>query len=480
MIKCSHCGAELPDGEVLCPKCGNEIQLVPNYETLDLNMMVVQKNLDELETKHLEEQRAERKRVLRNRKILKLLAAVVIVTIAAIGIAVAVMTIRSTMASDQDFNVIYAHAAEAYESGEYDEAYKLISDALNVDKSSIQGKLLKAKTTYKLGNTDEATELLNEIISSDPTSEEAYEQLINIYCEQQMYNELYDLMSNASDKNIKTKFAEYYVNRPLFSIDEGTYNEEMDLTLSSANNYEIRYTIDGTDPTSESMLYESPIHIGIGTVEIKAVAISSLGVLSPIESKSFIINPEAPSSPQIQTASGTYYGSDSEIKVNIPDGCSAYYAFDKKPTIEDGTLVNGKITMQEGKHFFYIFVINDKGIQSSIAAAVYEYAVSAPTAEPTAAPQNNSNTDNSNNTYNYNNNNNYSNNNYNNNGGYSGGGENNNYYEPTAEPTAEPTVEPTIEPTVEPTVEPTIEPTVEPTPEPTAEPTIEVQSEASE
>ena len=460
MKKCSHCGAKLPDGEVLCPKCGNEIQLVPNYETLDLNMMVVQKNLDELETKHLEEQRAERKRVLRNRKILKLLAAVVIATIAAIGIAVAVMTIRSTMASDQDFDVIYAHASEAYENGEYDEAYKLISSALNVDKNSAQGKLLKAKAAYKLSNVDEAVELLNEIISADPTSEEAYEQLINIYCEQQMYDELYNLMSNASDKNIKTKFAEYYVSTPLFSIDEGMYNAEMDLTLSSADNYEIRYTTDGSDPTAESMLYESPIHIGIGTVEIKAVAISTTGAVSPVESKIFTVNPEAPSAPQIQTASGTYYGSDSEIKVSIPDGCSAYYAFDKKPTVEDGTLVNGKITMQEGKHFFYIFVINDKGIQSSIAAAVYEYAVSAPTAEPTAAPQNNSNTgnsNNSNNSYNYNNNNSY----YNNGGNSGGNGSNDNSgYEPTAEPT--------------------VEPTVEPTPEPTVEPTVEVQSEASE
>ena len=455
MIKCSHCGAELPDGEVVCPKCGSEIQLVPNYETLDLNMMVVRSSIDELETRHLKEQREERKRILKNRKILKSLAAALIVTIAAIGIAVAVMTIRSTMVSGKDFNKLYARAVEAYDNKEYQNAYDMICEALSVNESSEEGKILKAQIAYKLENSDEAIDILLKVIASNPSSEEAYAQLIEIYCDSKLYDALYELMSNVSDKSIRNKFYDYLVNRPLFSLEEGTYSNESDITLSSNDGYEIRYTLDGSDPTAESALFEGSIHIGVGTVTVKAVAVTPEGVLSPIETKTYTVNPEKPAAPKILTSSGTYYGSDNEIKVEYPDECSAYYAFDKKPTVEDGTLVNGKITMPEGKHIFYIIVINDKGIQSPISAAVFEYAQAA----PTAAPQQSTPTQT--NRYDHNQGGSSQ-------GGNTGGGSS---YEPAPDPTQTPTVEPTPEPTPEPTVEPTPGPTPEPTPEPTTAPT---------
>ena len=35
---CSQCGAQIPDGEVFCPECGKEVQLVPDYETMGSRM----------------------------------------------------------------------------------------------------------------------------------------------------------------------------------------------------------------------------------------------------------------------------------------------------------------------------------------------------------------------------------------------------------------------------------------------------------
>ena len=31
-MKCPHCGHEMPDGYLLCDKCGEEIQIVPDFE----------------------------------------------------------------------------------------------------------------------------------------------------------------------------------------------------------------------------------------------------------------------------------------------------------------------------------------------------------------------------------------------------------------------------------------------------------------
>ena len=34
-MKCMHCGADLPEDQLICPGCGREIQIVPDYNPLD-------------------------------------------------------------------------------------------------------------------------------------------------------------------------------------------------------------------------------------------------------------------------------------------------------------------------------------------------------------------------------------------------------------------------------------------------------------
>ena len=32
---CRHCGADIPDDQMVCPRCGAEVQIVPDYNPLD-------------------------------------------------------------------------------------------------------------------------------------------------------------------------------------------------------------------------------------------------------------------------------------------------------------------------------------------------------------------------------------------------------------------------------------------------------------
>lgn len=34
-MRCTHCGADIPDGQMFCPECGAEVQIVPDYNPLD-------------------------------------------------------------------------------------------------------------------------------------------------------------------------------------------------------------------------------------------------------------------------------------------------------------------------------------------------------------------------------------------------------------------------------------------------------------
>ena len=44
MKNCSQCGAPMQDDEVICPVCGQEVQLVPDYETMESRMYEEMKN----------------------------------------------------------------------------------------------------------------------------------------------------------------------------------------------------------------------------------------------------------------------------------------------------------------------------------------------------------------------------------------------------------------------------------------------------
>ena len=34
-MRCTHCGANIPDDQMICPECGAEVQIVPDYNPLD-------------------------------------------------------------------------------------------------------------------------------------------------------------------------------------------------------------------------------------------------------------------------------------------------------------------------------------------------------------------------------------------------------------------------------------------------------------
>ena len=34
-MRCTHCGAEIPEDQVICPECGAEVQIVPDYNPLE-------------------------------------------------------------------------------------------------------------------------------------------------------------------------------------------------------------------------------------------------------------------------------------------------------------------------------------------------------------------------------------------------------------------------------------------------------------
>jgi len=63
---------------------------------------------------------------------------------------------------------------------------------------------------------------------------------------------------------------------PTFNPSSGNYSGSQSVTIScSTNGATIRYTLDGSEPTSSSTTYSGPIAVNTGTVTIKAKAFMS-------------------------------------------------------------------------------------------------------------------------------------------------------------------------------------------------------------
>lgn len=77
------------------------------------------------------------------------------------------------------------------------------------------------------------------------------------------------------------------VEKPTFSVEGGVYTEPLDLTLSAETGNSIYYTLDGTNPSVDSELYQGEaIKISEYTV-VKAIAVDSQGATSSIATATY-------------------------------------------------------------------------------------------------------------------------------------------------------------------------------------------------
>lgn len=126
---------------------------------------------------------------------------------------------------------------------------------------------------------------------------------------------------------------------PTTSIIPNTYTTTQSIKLSSSIGCEIRYTLDGTNPSESSTLYESQLNISTNTT-IKAIAIK-LGLISPIATFSYIIKPIL-SKPIVNIPANTYPTSQSILLSCDDSNAFIYYTTNETTPSELSTLYTGE------------------------------------------------------------------------------------------------------------------------------------------
>ena len=157
-------------------------------------------------------------------------------------------------------------------SDAYLNAFKLKSDDYDVALQIAYGFEACSDTAH-------AESMYTFLIKNYPNRDEPYDHLMALLYTQGRLSEYEALLKLRAQNQPGYQGATVY-QPPVASPESGTYAGSVQLTLTAEKAQEIRYTLDDTQPTAQSLLYTGPIQFGPGSYSVRAVAIYENGTVS--------------------------------------------------------------------------------------------------------------------------------------------------------------------------------------------------------
>lgn len=374
-MKCPHCGHEMPDGYLLCDKCGEEIQIVPDFEPeIENSITETLSTLVSLQEDIDEEAEGEDESIVRagkrSRKPQVILAFAILFLAALVSYALYAYHIHT---ADYQINKAAAYA----EKGAYSEAIACLEAAYADYPEEARILFLEADYYYLQQMDNYALSALMKIIDKDAAYrypeedvEEAYGKIVTIYANQKEYGLINELLRACENERIVSMFQSYLAMEPEFSYVEGSYAEVIPLKLSSNTAGTIYYTMDGTKPDKNSQIYTSPLFLETGEYTVSAFFVNDYGIESDIVTKTYVINLAVPNAPVVELYSGEYTEA-MMIAVEPAEGCNTFYTTDESEPTADSVPYTGPIPMPLGKTLFKFVNISSEGIASEVTTRTF-------------------------------------------------------------------------------------------------------------
>ena len=408
-MKCANCGADIPAGMLICPDCGTEVQMVPDYNPLDDVLTREVKGSVEDVTRPLpnssgqvQQQRNRSRqqpqnstRVLSQGELDRIRSNQMRTSQKSnyrgrdtVGEERIRPTGRDTRAQQTDYRT--ADERRRQKALRMQQAKKkrrnmmivvmVILVAVGISgillyQNSYSGTLNKAEKAYQSSEYSKAIRYYNLAIAKDNTRATAYVGLSKVYIAQDELDKAENMFLNAIDSqpenaDLYEALAQFYIktDMPEFSLEEGTYTEVQQVSLSG--NGKIYYTTDGNEPTTDSTLYTEPILIEDGTVVIKAICVNKKGIPSLVATKTYQVEIPIEDAPAVTPSTGQYT-SATQISITVPEGYTAYYTMDNTTPTTASTQYTGPIDMPEGQTIFSAILVNKNGKTTQVTKRNY-------------------------------------------------------------------------------------------------------------
>lgn len=382
-MKCSKCGAEIEVGSVFCKKCGEPVQMVPDYNVLEDDFLV--SLLDEQQNAKQESKTSEEKAVKSEKNTSnragkestkkqngfaalwknKKARGGIIAGIIALVILIVFLVLYLT---SYDHYVAKGKAADTKE--EYTEALTYYNRAIKKNDAKAKAKILAANDYMKLTEYDKAEELLLSVIEKDSDNVSAYKSLIVLYLTTGSYDKLDFLQAQVTNQKIIDLFNDHLVSAPVFSVDGGKYDDDVIIELH-AKTGKIYYTLDGSDPTEGGILYTEPLTLKEGTTTVQAVCEDGEKV-SEVIAKRYKISYADPEAPVVIPTGGSFT-TPTTITVEVPEGASVYYTWDGTTPTQSSAKYTAPIDMKEGNNILSLLLVDKHGKTSNVSEYNYKY-----------------------------------------------------------------------------------------------------------
>ena len=263
-------------------------------------------------------------------------------------------------------------AREAAAQGNFVEAIDHMEKALLLDDTDSSLKFTLADYYFEIEEDEKALLMLWEVILDDDINAvQAYRQLIEYYANNKDYERITTILSSCDNETVLAQFADYMAEAPEFSEEPGTYDHVLWVKLSSVSNGTIYYTLDGSDPTTESEVYTSPIHMDLGIYEVNAMFVNNYGIQSDFSSGVFTVDVRKPDPPVVTPESGEYNEPEMIEAEGIKFGV-VYYTTDGTIPTDESTEYIGPIPMPIGHSHFIFLSYSQEGVAGELADIEYD------------------------------------------------------------------------------------------------------------
>ena len=384
-MKCINCGAEIKTEFNICPYCGKSLQMVPDYSIYDEeDINVIIEGAKELEIKkskglskkEREQREKEKQKALELMKQKKTKMTIVITAVACVLLLVfgVVAKVIIDNVNENSFDYQMKIADSAMFKGDIDSAEKYYLKALSLEADNVSVRLELADLYLKKDNESEAIRLLMEAVKLEPTNTSAFGMLLDIYEDNDDLDSILALKKDVTDEKVLNLFSKYIVEAPSSNLPGGTYSDNVKLKLFAKKGFEIYYTLDGSNPKTNGTLYKNAFEIiGDGMHTLKIVAKNSLGVYSEVITETFVISYEAPADPVVTPDGGTFYA-PTYVYISVPEGCTAYYTWDRTAPTIFSSMYLSPILIPEGYNVLSVIIVdNETGLSSGIYRGMFEY-----------------------------------------------------------------------------------------------------------